>query len=206
LQSSAQQQLLPLSKLGSHHVTAGSAAVLLMETTTETFESSADASIDSSTPFRFTSFPASLPRVNNLPLRHSSSSLFGKDTTGGAQTVQICGPPSVRKRMSFGDILSVHRSSHQAASHDSSFSSLLLDSGDENAQESHHRQGHMDPQHLVLSEAFHPDQPNSAASAEAFTTTGTPAPRTRLNFSTVTSPAMNDPLATRGMNGTKRQI
>jgi hypothetical protein len=184
-------------KLGSQHSASG--ITLAMETTSETIESSADASIDSSTPFHFTSFPASLPRVNNLPLRHAPSSTV-KEISSGVQTESICGPPSVRKRMSFGSVLTGDRSGHNAtASQDTSFSSLPLDSGDENA-ETHHRSG-MNPQHLVA-EASHADHPADTST----TGTGTPVPRARLNFSSVTSPKMNDALDHRGTDAKRIRI
>jgi hypothetical protein len=176
-------------KLASHHFSSGSTSA--METTTETIVSSVDASLDTATPFHFTSFPASLPRVNNIPLRQAPSSTV-MDVASGAQTELICGPPSVRKRMSFGDILTADRSSRNAtASQDTSFSSLPLDSGDEHA-ETHRRLG-VDPQHLVA-EASHADQAADTSTAG----TGTPVPRARLNFSSVTSPTMSDALDHRG--------
>lgn len=78
----------------------------LLETTSETTES---ADTDSSTPFRFTSFPASLPRINNPRTERQQPSC----------------PATIRKRMSFGDNHAVlqHRDNDDGT-HNTSLSSI----------------------------------------------------------------------------------
>jgi hypothetical protein len=81
------------------------ASSTLLETTTETADS-VDTSDTSAPLFRFTSFPASLPRINNV------------------KTVEGQCPGTVRKRM-FGDPLNA--SLHDDGTHNSSMSSLQDD-------------------------------------------------------------------------------
>jgi hypothetical protein len=170
----------PLPALAQQlHSTRQKPFVAALETTSETVESSADASLESSTPFRFTSFPASLPRIHNPPVRHVPSATNGD--CSGANSDCISFPPTVRKRMSFGGSLATHRSSYPAvASHDSSFSSLLLDCGDDQQE-----------QHSYLDVAL-PQPPLAAESCLGASTEaqfiGTPIPRARLNFSSASSP------------------
>lgn len=162
-----------------------------LETTTETFESSADASLESSTPFRFTSFPASLPRIHNLPMRPQPTANNGEGS--GANPDCISCPPTVRKRMSFGDSLAAHRSSYPADSQDSSFSSLLLDCGDDQRE------------HLSHLDVPRPQPPQAEDLSCLDATTeaqfmGTPVPRARLNFSSTASPnSMHEAGVLRGM-------
>jgi hypothetical protein len=90
------------------------ASSTLLETTTETADS-LDTSDTSGAPFRFSSFPASLPRINNI----------------GATEGQCPGiverqcPGTVRKRM-FGDPLNTSRNDDDGT-HNSSMSSLQDD-------------------------------------------------------------------------------
>ena len=94
-----------------------------LETTTET-EDSMDTN---DAPFRFTSFPASLPRVN--PLR----------------TPAVAAPATIRKRMNFTDAQSepVNRS-RDDATHSSSVSSLPVDEGNMMYAESDEEQAERD--------------------------------------------------------------
>jgi hypothetical protein len=90
------------------HNTGTTAASTLLETTLES--DSADTSSPATTRFRFTSFPASLPRVNNPRNRNF--------------------PDSVRKRMSFGDALGLDESNQSRdddGTHNTSISSLSAD-------------------------------------------------------------------------------
>jgi hypothetical protein len=86
--------------------TAATAASTLLETTNDTFDSV--DTLESSTPFRFTSFPASLPRINT-----------------NAAAEQPC-PGTVRKRMSFGDT-NLFNFSRDDETHNTSLSSLQDD-------------------------------------------------------------------------------
>lgn len=90
--------------------TAASSAVL--ETTTDT-EDSMDTN---DAPFRFTSFPASLPRVNSL-----------RTSALGASGPSI--PGTVRKRMYFDAPLETSNRSRDDATHNTSVSSLPVDDG-----------------------------------------------------------------------------
>ena len=84
--------------------TATTAASSLLETTHDAADSVETS--DTSTPFRFTSFPASLPRINN-----------------NATTEERQCPVSVRKRMSFGD-RALSQSGDDEGTHNTSISSI----------------------------------------------------------------------------------
>jgi hypothetical protein len=86
--------------------TTATAASTLLETTTDTFDSV--DTLESSTPFRFTSFPASLPRIN---------------TNAAAEQPH---PGTVRKRMSFGDT-NLFNFSRDDETHNTSLSSCQDD-------------------------------------------------------------------------------
>lgn len=160
------QNRAPKSSLGTH-ITADSSS--LMETTTDTAESSADTSGDTSTPFRFATFPASLPRIHNLPLRSAIGTHVG--TAPPKSAVAVC-PASVRKRMSFGD-----NASSEADVEDSSISSMIDD-----ARELEHE--HVEESHDV----------QSTLSADLMDH----STRTRLNFSTVSSPSRRNEFDSHG--------
>jgi hypothetical protein len=97
----------PKRSLGT--TTTATASSSLLETTTDTIDSVEIH--ESTTPFRFTSFPASLPRIHNNP---DSSTGF------------MC-PGTIRKRMTFGTGL--NHSRDDDGTHNTSVSSIHDDNG-----------------------------------------------------------------------------
>lgn len=148
--------------------TAASSTQLEEETT---MDNSTDNSVDTQdtvTNFRFTSFPASLPRIHN------------NKSNGTIMTTSAGCPNTVRKRMSFGSVTTaaLHNNTNND-SHNTSVSSLQHDyfgysDGDND-----------DDGDAAIDVGNDEDDPEESAAQSSLQ--GTPVTRTRLNFNALAS-------------------
>jgi len=217
------------SSLGTH-TTAGSSTAALLETTTDTIESIGDTGSDaSSTPFRFTSFPASLPRIHNCPRIGG----IAVDRNDGGSSSNGAGihppfPATVRKRMSFGNGLGSAAANHynssahldrsrenDDATHNTSInSSLLLDDHHGHYGLDDYQQQHDHRADDVATSRHNVDNNDDDTNHNTTSTTlglpspvGTPIPRARLNFSSVlSSPAVQPCSSQEEIGSTGRQM
>jgi hypothetical protein len=187
-----------MKSMSKWHNTGTTAASTLLETTFESDTSSSSPT----TRFRFTSFPASLPRVNNPRNRPC--------------------PDSVRKRMSFADtsaLSEVNQSRDDDGTQNTSISSLSAEGGHHrlplppgshppailelNSQDARGSEDLEEPFHgqLFSDEDFGYSEDDDSADSPARGV----VTRTRLNFNMILSPASNDEEDNRA-TGTLRHV
>ena len=195
----------PKTSLGTH-TTAASTAFLLDTTCDDSMDSTDLDNNSLSEPFRFSSFPASLPRIHNvrtttadrssllLPPPPSQRQQQQEQSRQQQQQSAHC-PSTVRKRMSFGECLL--NKSNDDGTNNTSVSSLQeygasdVDHDDDaDEEEEEENDGYLHLRRPLPSYTTHEDaEDEEEAAVEGESPLGTPVARTRLNFNSVLSPS-----------------